>query len=93
MVDKTDRERLRDLLPRGTFTLEQMADVLDEPVHAVVDDLRHVRESHADRFEMLPPECDACGFVYRDRRRVDRPSRCPECRGERISGPWFSMEH
>ncbi len=90
-ADKTSRQRLVDLLTRGDFTIENMARSLDMPVQRVLDDLEHVRESVGDRFEMLPPECKGCGFVFGDRTRLDRPSRCPECRKERIDGPWFHV--
>jgi predicted Zn-ribbon and HTH transcriptional regulator len=92
MSEKTPRQRLAKLLTRGDFTVEQMARSLDAPVQRILDDLEHVRRSTGDRFEMLPPECKGCGFVFDDRTRLGRPSRCPECRQERIDGPWFHVE-
>jgi predicted Zn-ribbon and HTH transcriptional regulator len=89
MPSKTRRERLEELLGKGSFTVEQLARFLDTPVRNVVDDLEHVRQSAGDDFYMRPPECEACGFVFNKRRKIKRPSRCPECREERIIGPWF----
>jgi len=91
MASKTRRERLEELLEKGEYTVEHLARFLDAPVRNVVDDLEHVRLSASDRFEMIPPECEGCGFVFDDRTKVRRPSRCPKCRDERIDGPWFTV--
>lgn len=92
MPSKTRRERLAELLEKGEFTVEQLARFLDERVRDVVYDLDHVRQSAGGRFEMVPPECRGCGFVFRGRTKLKRPSRCPECKDERIDGPFFSIE-
>ncbi len=91
MPSKTRRERLQELLEKGEFTVEQLARFIDAPVRDVVDDLEHVRKSAGDRFHMRPPECEGCGFVFHKRRKITRPSRCPECREERVIGPWFGI--
>lgn len=92
MVDQTPRERLMELLEKGEFDVEQLAEFTDRPVRDVLDDLEHVRRSAGDRFVVVPPECRACEFVFDDRDRLDRPSRCPSCREERVDGPWFHVE-
>ncbi len=38
---------------------------------------------------VLPAECLACGFVFRDRKRLSRPGSCPECRATRVDPPAF----
>lgn len=92
MPSKTPRQRLRELLEKGEFDVEQLAEFMDRPVRAVVADLPHVEKSAGDRFEMIPPRCKNCGFVFEKRTKIKRPSRCPECREERIEGPWFTIE-
>lgn len=91
-MPKTRRQRLAELLEKGEFDVEQLASFMDEPVRNIVHDLGHVRKSAGNRFAMIPPECVACGFVFRKRDKIKRPSRCPECREERIDGPWFTIE-
>jgi transcriptional regulator len=39
-----------------------------------------------------PARCIGCGFEFRGRSRAARPSRCPECRSERIALPRFWVE-
>jgi len=40
---------------------------------------------------VLPAECLACGFVFRERQRLTRPGACPECRATRIEPPAFRI--
>lgn len=59
----------------------------------VLDHLVHIQRSGRTRDESLevtPAVCKSCGFVFRKRERLTRPTRCPMCRGERISEPLFS---
>jgi hypothetical protein len=36
--------------------------------------------------------CQSCGFTFRDRSRLETPSRCPRCKRERIDEPLFRIE-
>ncbi|MBM7119372.1 transcriptional regulator [Archangium primigenium] len=40
---------------------------------------------------VIPSECLACGFVFRDRERLTRPGACPACRSTRIEPPAFRI--
>jgi predicted Zn-ribbon and HTH transcriptional regulator len=90
--NKTPRQQLKEQLPLGEFTVENLAGILDLPVKRVLDDLKHVRRSNPDSFDIRPARCRGCGFEFSDRDRLDRPSRCPECREQRVNGPWFSLD-
>jgi predicted Zn-ribbon and HTH transcriptional regulator len=43
------------------------------------------------RLQVLPAECLACGFIFRDRKRFTRPGTCPQCRATRIDPPAFRI--
>jgi hypothetical protein len=61
----------------------------------VMDHLAHIRRSSRPKEESLmltPAVCRTCGFVFRKRERLTRPTRCPMCRGERIAEPLFSFK-
>ena len=97
----TRRERLLEVLRRAQrpLTVQEIARALgvsdSEAVKAIYEDLKHVgrtlyRESGGrEVLVMVPPRCLSCGYVFRDRSRVKRPSRCPRCKSERISQPSF----
>lgn len=90
--ENTPRQQLKQQLPQGEFTVEDLAGILDLPVKRVLDDLQHVRRSEPDEFQVVPACCSGCGFTFSDRDRLDRPSSCPDCRERRIDGPWFTLE-
>lgn len=39
-----------------------------------------------------PARCIGCGFEFKGRSRAAKPSRCPQCRSERIAPPRFWVE-
>lgn len=93
----TRREKIVELLSaaREPMDVRQIAVALGaDPREAdsMYDDLAHVARSLRGSSRVLlmqPPTCRACGYVFRDLERPKRPSKCPKCRGERISPPRF----
>jgi predicted Zn-ribbon and HTH transcriptional regulator len=58
------------------------------------DHLYHIQKTMSKKgasFVVTPAECRKCGFVFSKRERLKRPGKCPLCRGETISGPYFSI--
>ncbi len=47
----------------------------------------------SERLRIDPAACRACGFVFKERisKHLHAPSRCPQCRSERISEPRFRI--
>lgn len=87
---ETTRQRIADRLREGPATASDLADDLSLPTPVVYDHLQHVARSVGDGEEFLvaPPECRACGFDGFDD-PINYPSRCPECKAERIAEPEF----
>jgi predicted Zn-ribbon and HTH transcriptional regulator len=85
----TRRERIAGLLRGRALTPSQLAAELDATPEVIVDDLEHVARSlNGEGGELLvaPPTCRECGFDGFDD-RLNRPSRCPECKNESIAEP------
>ena len=64
------------------------------PEKEVLQHLEHLERSFkADgkKLVSLPPRCLACGFAFRTRERLSTPSRCPECKSERIEAARFAV--
>jgi predicted Zn-ribbon and HTH transcriptional regulator len=93
--DETTRQRLADALRTEQATASDLAAELSLPRSVVYDHLRHVARSlrggDGDRFLVAPPECRDCGFADFDD-PVNYPSRCPDCRSERIEEAVFKIE-
>lgn len=93
---QTVRDALRESLlsaaaPLTTLELSRLVGV---PHRQVAEHLEHLdRSPHPGgaTFVVLPARCVPCGFVFRDRDRFAKPSRCPKCRSERIEPPRFQM--
>ena len=95
-VQKTLRQRMVDLLTDTRLASHQLAQMLGIPERQVEDHLAHVVRSLARdrtrRFVLEPSSCPDCQFVFRDRVKLTRPSRCPRCHGESITAPRYGIE-
>jgi len=94
--DATTRERIADALRTAPHDAADLSTAVGVPRSAVYTHLEHVAQSvradsAGERFLVAPPECRACGFDGFDDSLND-PSRCPECRSERIAPPTFVIE-
>ncbi|WP_441946978.1 transcriptional regulator [Nitrospira tepida] len=91
----TPRQRLMDLLVGARLSSRQLAERLGLPERQVEEHLEHVIRSlardPARAFLLEPSECLDCGFIFRNRRKVTKPSRCPRCRSESISPPRYGI--
>lgn len=95
-MNRTPRQRILDLLTITPLTARRIAEIVQMSERQVEDHLEHIIKSVARdrslRFVLEPPACKECDFVFRERRRLTRPSRCPKCHSEAISEPRYSIE-
>ncbi|WP_128905494.1 transcriptional regulator [Halorubrum amylolyticum] len=90
---ETTRQRIADRLREGPATASDLGETLSLPTPVVYDHVEHVSRSVADDGDdaellVAPPECRDCGFDGFDD-PINEPSRCPECKSERIEEPAF----
>jgi predicted Zn-ribbon and HTH transcriptional regulator len=84
---------MKDLLaeqPRSSLELSQL---LSLPEKEVLEHLSHLARAPGPgrHFHIIPAVCKHCGFVFRKRDRLTRPSRCPICQHESIRRPRFAL--
>lgn len=93
---RTIRQRLVEVLTGRRLSSRQLAELVGQPERLVEDHLGHIVKSlardRARRFVLEPSACQDCGFVFRERTRMTRPSRCPRCRSESILPPRFGID-
>jgi predicted Zn-ribbon and HTH transcriptional regulator len=90
----TLRAQLGDLLREGRFTARDLSARIGISEKDVTQHLEHLARSakeRGERLEVEQPECVDCGFVFKDRTRLTRPSRCPRCKGERVAPPRYGI--
>src|SRR5688572_9115188 len=91
---ETLRDQLRRHLEEGWKTALELSGAVRVPEKSIPDHLEHLLKSLAatgETLEVEPATCHGCGFVFKERGRFTRPSRCPKCKGERIESPRFRI--
>jgi predicted Zn-ribbon and HTH transcriptional regulator len=91
----TVRAALRQALRVGPRTARELSGAVGVPEKQVAAHLEHLARSlkaAGERLFVEPARCQDCGFAFRKRDRLSRPSRCPVCRGERLDAPRFAIE-
>jgi predicted Zn-ribbon and HTH transcriptional regulator len=80
--------------PETGLTARELSERVGIPEKEVAGHLEHLEKSlraGGARLEVLPAECLACGYVFRERRRLTRPGACPRCRATRVAPPAFRV--
>lgn len=96
MAELTIRQLIMQSITGTLYSSRQLAELVGVPERQVEEHLTHITKSVARdrtrRFVLEPSRCRDCGFVFRERTRLTRPSRCPRCRSEAISPPRYGIE-
>ncbi len=94
--ERTVRQRIIELLTETRLSSHQLAQLLGIPERQVEEHLPHIVKTMARdrsrRFVLDPSACSDCGFVFRDRTKLTRPSRCPTCRSEAVTPPRYGID-
>lgn len=89
------REALIELLKRGPATAAELSSEFNRPQSAIEEDIDHIRTSlrNDPNFQVLirPALCLLCGFQFSND-KTKEPTRCPECKEEKIRPPSFKIE-
>jgi predicted Zn-ribbon and HTH transcriptional regulator len=91
----TIRQQIMQAITGAQRSARDLAHSLSIPERQVEDHLAHIAKTLAHdqegRFLLEPSMCQDCGFIFRGRTRLTRPSRCPECHSEAITPPRFAI--
>jgi predicted Zn-ribbon and HTH transcriptional regulator len=89
----TLREEIADLIRQQSRTAREISVLLGIQEKDVYQHLVHIARSAAKSgvFHVEPARCITCGYVFRERKKLTRPGRCPRCRSQRITRPSFSL--
>lgn len=91
----TVRQAMIDVLvegPRSIRDLSQALGIMEKDVTAHLPFVEKTVKHLKKRLCSEPCRCLTCGFVFKDRKKFTRPSRCPECRKGRIENALFWIE-
>ncbi|MBN2225301.1 MAG: transcriptional regulator [Deltaproteobacteria bacterium] len=91
--DKEPRERnatirrdIIELMKLGPVTPFDLSGTLRVSEREAAFHLAHALESPSTKYqiEVTPACCKSCGFVFRERKKISKPSRCPHCKASRV---------
>ena len=92
---KTIRQQIMERLEDGPRTGIEISQMLGIREKEVYEHLPHVAQSVLAQGRKLiihPSECLKCGYIFKDRTRFTRPSRCPKCRETHIQRPAYEIK-
>jgi transcriptional regulator len=89
----TPRQAMRELLAEQPYSRLELSQLLSLSEKEVLEHLSHLARAPGPglHFHIIPAVCKHCGFVFKKRDRLTRPSRCPLCQHESISRPRFTL--
>ncbi|MGH7351447.1 MAG: transcriptional regulator [Candidatus Methylomirabilales bacterium] len=89
---ETVRSALRQVLRERPLTARELSARVGISEKEVSGHLEHLVRSlkhSGERLRVEPAQCLACAFVFKERTRLTKPSKCPACRSERLDPPRF----
>src|SRR3989344_566992 len=88
----TRREEIIEILGKKKESAQDLANYYKIELKEIIDDLEHIKLTVKNRLKVFPAQCKMCGFIFKERSRIKRPSRCPRCKHERIEAALFKIE-
>ncbi len=88
---ETLRKQLEKVLGNGPLSLREISRSLHVSEKEALEHLKHLKRSgkRGVRLKIVPPQCKKCGYEFKRRQRLNKPSRCPKCKGSYIAAPLF----
>jgi hypothetical protein len=89
------RDALREALRGRPVSAHELSQRTSLPEKEVAGHLEHLQRSlraHGERLVVKPAACLSCEHVFRDRKKLTDPGKCPACQGTHIAAPTFQIE-
>lgn len=86
----TIREEIARILKTGKFSAKELSRFLEIGEKEVYYHLEFIKKSHYLKIE--PSQCKICGFLFKKREKLKKPTKCPICKNEYILDPVFYIE-
>ncbi|MBS3102003.1 transcriptional regulator [Candidatus Woesearchaeota archaeon] len=88
----TRREEIIEILSKEEKSAQELANYFQIELSEIIQDLEHIKYSIKPRkLAMKHALCKKCGFVFKERSKVKKPSKCPRCKSEWITPQVFSI--
>ena len=89
----TRREEIIQMLCKEFFSIQELANHFRTTVNDILEDFEHIKLSiKPKQLVQKPAFCIKCGFVFKDRNKIKKPSKCPRCKSEWITPQRFKIK-
>jgi predicted Zn-ribbon and HTH transcriptional regulator len=91
---QTIRQQMIVLLMEEDLSARELSQAMGIREKEVYEHLPFIARSVAGQIKKLiirPSRCLVCGYVFKDRKRFTRPSRCPRCKREHLQDPAYRV--
>ncbi|PIN78952.1 hypothetical protein COV16_05290 [Candidatus Woesearchaeota archaeon CG10_big_fil_rev_8_21_14_0_10_34_8] len=88
----TRRKEIIEILKKHKISVQELTNIYKTEISEIMEDVDHIKTSFKQKFKTKPPQCNFCGFVYKERSKIKKPSRCPKCKHEDIIPLLFWIE-
>jgi predicted Zn-ribbon and HTH transcriptional regulator len=92
---QTIRQQIIAYLSLNEHTTRDLSVALRIREKEVYDHLSHIKRTLASQRKRLvvkAAQCMECQYIFRDRVRLTKPSKCPRCKGTHIEDPKYSID-
>jgi predicted Zn-ribbon and HTH transcriptional regulator len=89
---ETIRQQIIVLLIEKEMSARELSQAIGIREKEVYKHLPHIARSVAVQKQKLiiqPAQCLGCGYVFKERKRFTRPSRCPRCKKSHLDEPRY----
>lgn len=86
----TRREEIIEILSKEEKSAQDLANEFKVELFEILEDLKHIKYSR--KLLQRPAQCKKCSFIFKERSKVKKPSKCPRCKSEWIMAPLFKVE-
>ncbi len=87
MAERSIRQQIMDLLSEEEMNAMEISQAVGIGEKEVPDHLEHIIRTlgkEGKRLLVSPYTCLGCGYSFKHRTRLQRPGRCPSCKGSHI---------
>ena len=89
----TRRQQITQLLQESKYTAQHLANHFQTELREILEDLHHIEMSiKPTKLKSEPSYCKSCNFVFKERSKATKPSKCPRCKDEWIEAQMFWIE-
>jgi predicted Zn-ribbon and HTH transcriptional regulator len=91
---ETIRQQIMELLinkEMGARELSQTVRIREKDVYTHLSHIAQTVSTQQRQLIVRPFRCLACGYLFQNRKRFTRPSRCPRCKKSFIQEPTYQI--